>query len=78
MQPLLQRQSNNATCYECVFVDLRIQHKMRIRYIVICGLYFSILSHKRDFFREKVIEYKMCVLIVSKTFVRNICYSEMK
>jgi len=31
--------------------------------------YFSTLSHKRHDFREKVAEYKMCVLIFSTTFV---------
>ena len=49
-------------------------------YIVICGLsvsaiVFPTLSHKRRNFREKVIGYKVCVLICSTTFARNISYS---
>jgi len=40
--------------------------------------YFSTLSHKRHEFRIKVIENKMCVLIFSTTFVRNISNSKKK
>ena len=32
-------------------------------------LYFSTLSHKRQFSKKKVIEHKICVLIFSTTFV---------
>ena len=50
-------------------VALVIQHAMRIRHIVVCGLPRS-QSHKRhDFREEKVIERKMCVAVVSTTFV---------
>ena len=38
--------------------------------------YFSILSHKWHNFGEKVTEHKMCVLIFSTTFVRNIFRSK--
>ena len=32
-------------------------------------LYFSVLSHKRCYFRKKVTEHKMCVLVFSTSFV---------
>jgi len=37
--------------------------------------YFSTLSHKRNDFRKEVIEYKLCILIFSTTFVWNRSHS---
>jgi len=37
-------------------------------------LCFSTLSHTRHDFRKKVTEHKMCVLIVSTTFVLNVSH----
>jgi len=56
------------------FCSLRMQHEMRIRHNVICGLsgstiFFSTLSHKVYNFRKRAAEQKMCVLIFSTAFV---------
>jgi len=56
---------------------LIIQHACNAntpQFSVICPAlqYFSILSHKRQGFRENVTEHKMCVLSFSTTFVRSI------
>ena len=56
-----------------MLVDLGIQHAMRMRYTVICGLYdstnLSTLSYKgKDFRKKKVFECKMRALIFSTLF----------
>jgi hypothetical protein len=58
-----------------VLVAMLIQHATRMRHIVtsfvavLAPPYFSTLSHKRQDLREKGNEHKMCVLILSTTFV---------
>jgi hypothetical protein len=58
-----------------VRVALLIQHATRVRHNVMLLVaprsppYFSTLSHKLRFLGKKVIEHKICVLILSTTFI---------
>jgi hypothetical protein len=70
------------TYYECVPVALVVQRAKRMLRITLSSEaslappYFSSLSHKRYDFLRNVIEFKMCVLIFSTTFVSNVSYSK--
>ena len=65
-----------------MLVALGIQHAMRKRRIVICGLsdctIFFILTHKRHDSRKKDTEHKMCVVILFTNFIRTISHSKKK
>jgi hypothetical protein len=85
---LLPWKSNKYYIFVCVcvcaraLVALLIQHATRMRHIVtlfvapLAPPHFSKLFHKRHGFREKDIEYKMCLFIFSITFVWNISHSK--
>ena len=57
----------------CVCVALVIQKVIRMRHSIICGLsnstIFSTLSQKRQDFRRKIIEHKMCAVLFSTPFI---------
>ena len=69
------------TSSQCVFVALSIQHVMRARCIVTCGLpgctifwpYYLIKG--KNFEKKNFVEHTGCVLICYTTFVRNFFHS---
>jgi len=70
------------TYSECVSLALVIQHAMRMRRITLSSVaclvlpnnFFFTVTHKRNDFQKRIIEYKTRVFIFPKTFLENIEY----
>jgi len=83
VQPLLTRKTS-ITYSKCVFVALVIQHAKRMRLIIFSSMaclavpsfffprYFINSTHAEK--KERNIEHKMCVVVSSTNFVRNISH----
>jgi hypothetical protein len=50
-------------------LETRMRHTVTSFLISLTPPNFSTVSHKRREFRKEVIEYKMCILVFSTTFV---------
>jgi DNA integrity scanning protein DisA with diadenylate cyclase activity len=77
-----RRKAINITYSEYVFTVLVIHYAKWMRRAILSLVaclslpYYSTLSHISWNFRQKVIEYKICVMIFSTTFVWNISHSK--
>ena len=74
------RKAVSITYVKCVFVAVSIQVTTRMRHIAICGLpgstiFFHIILYAARF-SKRVMEHKICVLILSTTLVLNISHSK--
>jgi hypothetical protein len=63
VQPLLQWQSNKYDIFRSAFVELGIEHTMRVRHIVIYNIFPHSLKNGTIF--EKTVMYIICVFLFS-------------
>jgi len=65
LPPLLKWKSTSITYSECVYVALGIQHEMRMRHIVVCGL-------------PLVSETFLILRRIGRHMIKNVCWSSCK
>jgi hypothetical protein len=82
VEPLFQWKSNKYYIFSVCFCSLRYPacnaDAPYCHVTCVAVSYFSLLSHERHFFSKKVNEYKMCVLIFSTTYIKNISLFQKK